>query len=146
MSERFSISDLATEFGVTTRSIRFYEAEGLLAPLRAGQRRVYRPRERIRLRLILRGKRLGFSLAEIGEILDLYDAPPGETGQLRHLKAKIDGRRQELLQKRRDIETTLEELVRLDRQCETRLAEIEAGGDAADRRVRVPALRGRAVG
>ena len=146
MAERFSISDLAAEFGVTTRSIRFYEDEGLLAPIRAGQRRIYRPRERIRLRLILRGKRLGFSLAEIREILDLYDAPPGEAGQLQHLLAKIDGRRRELLQKRQDIEATLEELHRLDRQCATRLEEIDAGADAGERRIRVPALRGRAVG
>src|SRR5215470_14186477 len=77
MAERFTITQLSREFDVTTRTIRFYEDEGLLAPERRGQARIYGPRDRVRLRLILRGKRLGFSLSEIKEILDLYDREPG---------------------------------------------------------------------
>ena len=87
MAETYGIAELAREFGVTARTIRHYEDEGLIAPLRDGQRRVYRPRDRTRLRLILRGRRLGFALAEVREIVDLYDAAPGEIGQrLRGLK------------------------------------------------------------
>ena len=89
----YSIADLAREFAVTTRTIRFYEDEGLITPARKGQRRVFSPRDRVRLKLILRGKRLGFSLGEIREIIDLYDAAPGEAGQLRHFLGKIKERR-----------------------------------------------------
>ena len=93
MAERFTITQHSREFDVTTRTIRFYEDEGLIAPERRGQARIYGPRDRVRLRLILRGKRLGFSLSEIKEILDLYDREPGEAGQLRHFLAKIAERR-----------------------------------------------------
>ena len=78
----YSISDLAKEFALTTRTIRFYEDEGLLSPRRAGSRRVYAERERVRIKLILRGKRLGLSLSEIRELLDLYGAAKGERAQL----------------------------------------------------------------
>ena len=107
MSDTCGIAELARECDVTARTIRFYESEGLIAPLRDGQRRVYRPRERTRLRLILRGRRLGFSLAEVREIVDLYNAPPGEIGQLELLLDKIAERRAALEAKRRDIEVTL---------------------------------------
>ena len=77
----FTIGELATEFGVTTRTIRFYEDQGLLAPKRQGRNRVYDRRDRTRLKLALRGKRLGFALSEIREILDLFDSPQGEEQQ-----------------------------------------------------------------
>ena len=126
MSKTYGIAELAREFGVTARTIRFYEAEGLLAPLRDGQRRVYRPRDRTRLRLILRGRRLGFSLAEVRKIVDLYDAPPGEAGQLAFLLDKIAARQAELEAKRRDIEATLDDLDGVAANCRARLAELEA--------------------
>ena len=81
----FSIGDLAREFKVTTRTIRFYEDKGLLSPTRAGHRRIYTQGDRVRLRLVLRGKRLGFSLDEIADIIEMYDTEPGETGQLHYL-------------------------------------------------------------
>ncbi len=124
-----SISELAREFDVTTRTIRFYEDEGLLAPERRGQTRLYSPRERVRLKLILRGKRLGFSLAEIKEIFDLYDGAPGEAGQLRHFLGKIAERRRQLEQQREDIEVTLAELANIEARCQGRLGEL--GGAAA---------------
>ena len=121
MAETYGIAELAREFGVTARTIRHYEDEGLIAPLRDGQRRVYRPRDRTRLRLILRGRRLGFALAEVREIVDLYDAAPGEAGQLELLLAKIAGRRSELEAKRADIEATLTDLEAVERNCHKRL-------------------------
>jgi DNA-binding transcriptional MerR regulator len=125
MAERFSITELSREFDVTTRTIRFYEGEGLLAPARRGQARIYSARDRVRLRLILRGKRLGFSLLEIKEIFDLYDRAPGEAGQLRHFLAKIEERRRQLHQQREDIEVTLRELTTVEARCHERLAELE---------------------
>ncbi len=113
----FSIADLAREFDVTTRTIRFYEDEGLIAPARRGRTRIFSARDRVRLKLILRGKRLGFSLDEIREIIDLYDAAPGEEGQLRHFLAKIGERRAALEQQRADIAETLGELVEVERRC-----------------------------
>ena len=121
MAETYGIAELAREFGVTARTIRHYEDEGLIAPLRDGQRRVYRPRDRTRLRLILRGRRLGFALAEVREIVDLYDAAPGEAGQLELLLAKIAGRRAELEAKRADIEATLADLKTVAGNCRKRL-------------------------
>ena len=120
----YGIGDLAREFGVTTRTIRFYEDHGLLSPRRQGQRRVYRERDRVRLRLILRGKRLGFSLAEIAETLEFYDGPRGEAGQLRFLMDKIQSRRAELEAKRQDLEVTMKDLDRLFLDCQERLVEI----------------------
>lgn len=115
--QTYGISDLAHEFGITARAIRFYEDKGLIAPLRDGQRRIFSPRDRVRLKLILRGKRLGFSLREIQEILDLYDAEPGETGQLAHLLEKFQERRSNLIRQREDIDITLQEIDRLEEQC-----------------------------
>jgi len=125
MAERFTITQLSREFDVTTRTIRFYEDEGLIAPERRGQARIYGPRDRVRLRLILRGKRLGFSLSEIKEILDLYDREPGEAGQLRHFLAKIAERRAQLRQQREDIDVTLAELATVEARCDERLAALE---------------------
>jgi DNA-binding transcriptional MerR regulator len=125
----WSIAELAREFAVTARTIRFYEAEGLIAPRREGQRRIYGPRERTRLRLILRGKRLGFSLGEIREIVDLYDdAARGEAGQLALLLSRIEERRAELEAKRRDVEAALGELERVERDCRARLGELAGEG------------------
>ena len=121
MVASWSIGALAGEMGVTTRTIRYYEAEGLIAPMRSGRRRSYGPRERARLKLILRGRRLGFRLAEIHEILDLYDAPSGEAGQLRHLLGRIAERRDELARKRDDIDHTLDDLAVVAAKCTARL-------------------------
>ncbi len=123
MAETYTITDLAKEFGLTTRTIRFYEDDGLLAPERQGQTRIYHARDRVRLRLILRGKRLGFSLKEIAEILDLYDSEPGEVAQLHHFLDKIAERRAVLSQQREDIDAMLAELDTVEIQCRDRLAE-----------------------
>lgn len=119
-----SIRDLAREFDVTTRTIRFYEDEGLISPARRGQTRLFSARDRIRLKLILRGKRLGFSIGEIREIIDLYDAEPGEFGQLRFFLGKIAGRRALLEQQQADIAETLEELAEVERRCLAQLKTI----------------------
>ena len=121
----FSISDLAKEFDVTIRTIRYYEDEGLLAPTRAGQTRVFANRDRTRLKLILRGKRLGFSLSEIREIIGLFDDAPGEAGQLTYFLDRIADRRRHLQQQREDIDITLSELAAVERRCQERLSEIE---------------------
>jgi len=123
-----TITQVTREFDVTTRTLRFYEAEGMLAPLRRGRSRLYSQRERTRLKLILRGKRLGLSLAEIREIIDMYDAEPGEEGQLSLLVAKIADRRAELRQKQRDIELTLNELDQVEERCRDRLKQL--GGNS----------------
>ena len=115
--EQFSISELSQEFDVTTRAIRFYEDEGLLEPHRQGRQRVYSSRDRVRLKLILRGKRLGFSLSEIGDIIDMYDSEPGEVGQLQYFIEKISVRRKTLKQQRNDIDVTLKELDNIEKQC-----------------------------
>ncbi len=125
MSETYGIAEMSREFGVTPRTLRFYEAEGLLAPLRDGQRRVYRGRDRTRLRLILRGRRLGFPLSEVREIVGLYDAPSGEAGQLAYLLDKIAARQAELEAKRQDIEASLDDLDRVAATCRRRLAELK---------------------
>jgi DNA-binding transcriptional MerR regulator len=106
----YSISDLAEEFGVTTRTIRFYEEKGLLNPTREGQRRIYGPADRTRLRLILRGKRLGFSLEESADIIRMYGTPGSNQRQLRALLERIRARREILLQQQSDLEALLREL------------------------------------
>ena len=128
MEQTFTISDLAREFDVTPRTIRYYEAEGMLAPARQGQRRIYSPRDRVTLALILRGKRLGFSLAEAKEIIALYDAPQGEAGQLRALLEKLADKRLELEAKRRDAETALTSMDEYAARCRERLQQLENGG------------------
>ena len=120
-SQTWSIAELAAEYDVTLRMIRFYEDRGLLTPERRGTVRVYHPRDRVRLGLILRGKRLGFSLDEIATIVDMYDAEPGEEGQLVYLLDQITTRRAELEQRRQDIDETLEELAEVERRCEADL-------------------------
>jgi DNA-binding transcriptional MerR regulator len=127
MRQFYTISELTQEFEISTRTLRFYEAEGLITPIRRGRQRLYRAGERTRLKLILRGKRLGFTLAEIAEIVSMYRSTPGEAGQLRLLLAKIDQRRSELSQKRQDIEETLAELQTVEEGCNERLRQM--GGD-----------------
>ena len=130
----WTIAQLAEEFGVTHRTIRFYEDRGLVTPERVGTRRVYHARDRVRLALVLRGKRLGFDLAEIARIVDMYDQEPGEEGQLRYLLEQIERRRAELEQRRQDIEVTLGELDDVERRCRDALSSAAAGaGPAAGR-------------
>ncbi len=117
MSETYGIGTLAREFDVTTRTIRFYEDKGLIAPARQGQRRVYSGRDRVRLRLIMRGKRLGFSLEEVREMIDLYDEDKTEVAQLKLFVKKIEERQVNLAQQRKDITATLDELEARKRNC-----------------------------
>ena len=124
MSETYGIAALAREFDVTTRTIRFYEDKGLLSPARNGQRRVYASRDRVRLRLIMRGKRLGFSLDEIRQMIDLYDIDPTEVTQLRHFLDKIRQRKATLVLQQADIVETLEEMHRIESQCSALLSKI----------------------
>ena len=125
-SETWSIAELAAEYDVTLRTIRFYEDRGLLSPERRGTVRVYHPRDKVRLGLILRGKRLGFSLDEIAKIVDMYDAEPGEEGQLVYLLDQITHRRSELEQRRRDIEETLADLSEVETRCRTDLSALRS--------------------
>lgn len=127
MSEYFTITELTREFGISTRTIRFYEDEGLIKPIRRGRTRLFRPADRRLLSFVLRGKRLGFSIAEIREILQMYKEPPGEAGQLRLLIRRVEEKRDELAQKRRDIEETLLELDQVEEASLARLAELGVG-------------------
>jgi len=117
----YTISDLAREFALTTRAIRFYEDCGLLSPRRDGRARVYGERERVRIKLILRGKRLGLSLSDIGELLDLYEATGSERPQLEKFLVILAERRAMLLQQREDIDAVLAEIAAIDRDCRRRL-------------------------
>lgn len=108
--ELYSVTELARELGVTARALRFYEDKGLIEPRRVGTTRVYTHRDRGRLILILRGKRLGFSLREIREWLSLYESGPGQRAQMEALLAKIGVRLAALEQQRRDIDATIAEL------------------------------------
>jgi DNA-binding transcriptional MerR regulator len=119
---RYTITDLAREFGLTTRAIRFYEDQGLLAPGRAGRNRIYGPRDKVRLKLTLRGKRLGLSLSEIRELIDLYDAAKDEQVQVERFLEVLHKRRTILEQQREDIEAVLEEIAAFERQCRDFLA------------------------
>jgi DNA-binding transcriptional MerR regulator len=110
----FTIRDLADEFGCTHRTIRFYEDQGLLKPRREGQARIFSHRDRARLSLILRGRRLGFSIAEIAEMLNLYDADPGHVRQLKLALEKGRTRLAQLERQRADIETAIAELRELE--------------------------------
>jgi len=110
LNEVMTVTELARETGVTARAIRFYESKGLLNPQRAGTTRIYTHRERGRLQLILRGKRLGFSLSDIGDYLNLYDADPTQQDQIMLLLAKVDARIKELELQKIDLEASLTEL------------------------------------
>jgi DNA-binding transcriptional MerR regulator len=114
----YTITQLAREFGLTTRAIRFYEDHGLIAPTRAGRNRVYGNRDKVRLKLTLRGKRLGLSLSEIRELIDMYDAAKGERAQVERLQQVLQKRRTILEQQREDIEVVLGEIAAFERQCQ----------------------------
>lgn len=124
MREFYTITELTREFGVSTRTLRFYEDEGLIAPVRRGRTRLFRPGDRHLIKQIMRGKRLGFSIAEIREIIQMYREEPGEAGQMRAIIARVDEKRAELRQKRKDIEDTLAELDQVEENCVNRLAEL----------------------
>jgi DNA-binding transcriptional MerR regulator len=123
----YSITELTREFGVSTRTLRFYEDEGLIHPERRGRTRLYRAADRRLLQEILRGRRIGFTINEIREIVHVYKEPPGEIGQLKLMMKKIDEKREDLRQKRRDIDETLTELDQAEEACLTRLVEIGVG-------------------
>jgi DNA-binding transcriptional MerR regulator len=130
----WTITELAREFGVTHRTLRFYEEHGLLAPERRGMQRIFHTGDRVRLELVLRGKRLGFPLEEIKKIVGMYQTGNGEAGQLAYLLEQIAVRRSELEQRRSDIERTLAELDDLERRCRDDLGRL--GSPAADQGVR----------
>ena len=125
-NKTYTIGQLAEEFNVTSRALRLYEEEGLLNPLREGTRRIYRERDRVRLRLILRGKRLGWSLSEIRESFDLYDSSHGEQAQLELMLEKLAERREMLNAQRRDIDNALADLERINANAEAALREIRS--------------------
>lgn len=122
MSKTYSISDLARELDVTTRAIRFYEEQGMLAPARRGQERIYSARDKVALKLILRGKRLGLSLAECRELIDLYDPSGNNLRQLEHFLAKITERRRQLEQQLLDIQQMQLELDTAEERCRSAMA------------------------
>ncbi len=124
----WSIGRVSAAFGVTARTLRFYEDRGLLCPRRDGTRRLYSGRDRVRLALVLRGRRLGFTLDEIATIVDMYDAEPGEAGQLSYLLEQIEVRRAGLEQRRRDIDETLAELDAVAARCRDDLARLDHAG------------------
>ena len=117
----FSISELAREFDVTPRAIRFYEDQGLLSPRRDGQRRVYTPRDRTRLKLTLRGKRLGLSLSEIKELIDMYEPGRDERPQLQRFLAALESHKAGLLQQRADLEAQLSEIQAFEKRVRKQL-------------------------
>ena len=117
----FSISELAREFDVTPRAIRFYEDQGLLTPRREGQRRIYTPRDRTRLKLTLRGKRLGLTLSEIRELIDMYEPGRDERPQLERFLAVLESHRASLRQQRTDIEAQLAELQTFEKKVKKQL-------------------------
>jgi DNA-binding transcriptional MerR regulator len=117
----FSIGELAKEFDVTPRAIRFYEDQGLLTPRREGQRRIYTLRDRTRLKLTLRGKRLGLSLAEIRELIDMYEPGRDERAQLERFLAVLESHKTSLEQQRGDIEAQLTEIQAFEKRVRKQL-------------------------
>jgi DNA-binding transcriptional MerR regulator len=121
----WTVGELAAELSVTTRTLRFYEAQGLLSPQRNGSARVYDHRDRTRIRLILRGRRFGMSLVEIGEIVDMYDgAASSERRQLETLLARLDELAEDLRSRQRDLELTLQEVCDVSVRCQERLSQL----------------------
>jgi DNA-binding transcriptional MerR regulator len=120
-SRTWTIGEVADEFAITHRTVRHYEELNLISPERRGTARIYHRRERTRLNLILRGKRLGFPLEEIRTIIDLYDEPTGQASQLRYVLDQLHERRGHLEQRRRDIEDALRELDEFERRCQSDL-------------------------
>lgn len=126
----WTIAQIAEDFGVTHRTLRHYEELGLLCPQRRGTVRLFHRRERTRLALILRGRRLGFTLQQIRTIIDMYDAPPGEVGQLEFFLSQLDARRADLAARRRDLDDALTELAALEQRCRTDLDSLRRTGSS----------------
>lgn len=124
MTKLYSITEMTREFDISTRTLRFYEDEGLIHPERRGRTRLYRPADRHLIAQILRGRRIGFTIAEIREIIQVYNEPPGEVGQLKLLMKKVEEKRDSLRQKRKDIDETIGELDSIEEACLNRMAEI----------------------
>ncbi len=122
--DTWTIAQVADEFEVTHRTVRHYEDLGLIAPERRGTQRLYHRRDRTRLGLILRGRRLGFPLEQIRTIIDLYDAPRGRSSQLEYVLGEIDARRVDLEQRRRDLDDALKELDVFEQSCRADLARL----------------------
>lgn len=120
-ASEFSIGELAREFDVTPRAIRFYEDQGLLAPRREGQRRIYTARDRTRLKLTLRGKRLGLTLSEIRELIDMYEPGRDERPQLERFLAVLDAHKASLLQQQADLEAQLAEIQTFEKRVRKQL-------------------------
>lgn len=129
--QTYTISQLAREFEITSRAIRFYEDQGLLTPQREGRNRIYSKADRTRLKLTLRGKRLGLSLAEIRELLDMYGGVHDSAPQLQRFLRILADRRAEMEQQQRDIEAVLREIDMLEQQCHALLGKNAEGAAAA---------------
>ena len=123
MNQNYTIRDLASEFGITTRTIRFYEEKGYLSPKREGTRRVYSTPDRTSLRLILRGKRLGLTLDETADLIKMYGSPGGNRQQLERFIVRISEKRAELEHKQRDLEFMLNDLKSVEDKCQLALAQ-----------------------
>lgn len=117
MTTSWTISELAREFDITPRTIRFYEDQGIVSPARDGRNRVYSTRDRARLKLALRGKRLGLQLAEIRTLIDMYDGPGDSAPQLREYLSVLQRHREQLEGQRRDIDETLAEIATQEQAC-----------------------------
>ena len=126
----YTITELAQEFDVTPRAIRFYEDMGLIAPARAGRNRVYAHRDRTRLKLTLRGKRLGLSLQEIKQLVDMYESPSDTAPQLQAFLGVLAAHRQQLERQREDLEITLDEIAQHEARCRSLLADAERAAAA----------------
>lgn len=126
----FTIGELAREFNITPRSIRFYEEQSLMSPARTGQNRIYGNKDRVRLKLILRGKRLGFSLAEVKKLFELYDSNPDSAVQLQTMLQLTDQKRAVLNQQLEDITTLMSELDDVETRCREELSELKRGNIA----------------
>jgi len=124
-AETFTISELAKAFDVTTRTIRFYEEKRYLNPRREGRNRVYSRRDRTHLRLLLRGRRLGWSLEDTWELIGLYDSEAGEAAQLKAMLARLEDTRTLLQQQQQDIERSISELGEIEARCQQRLRDAE---------------------
>ncbi len=123
----WTISELAHEFSITPRTIRFYEDQGIVSPTRDGRTRVYHPRDRTRLKLALRGKRLGLQLTEILSLIDMYDGPGASIAQLEHYLHVLGQHRDALKRQRQDIDLTLKEIAQQEKTCRVLLEQKHAG-------------------
>jgi DNA-binding transcriptional MerR regulator len=126
-NQQHSIGELSKDFDITARSIRFYEEQGLLTPERQGQSRIYHVKDKVRLKLILRGKRLGFSLAEIKTLFELYDTNPNSAAQLETMLALTEQKRAVLKQQLNDIQMLMNELDDVESRCQEELIELQRG-------------------